>query len=153
MPAWRKDGATYQVMHYEFPLSFHKNAAGAAQAGECAAAQGKFWPFADQLFANFRVWTPLNPKDAPGKYAAYAKAAGLDPARFKACLGKPGASDVAAHFMAGEALGVQGTPTVYLNGLKLADYSDPAEVARARAITTARPSAAALIDERLKAFR
>ncbi|GGL05357.1 hypothetical protein GCM10010844_25160 [Deinococcus radiotolerans] len=153
MPTWRKDSATNRVMHYEFPLSFHKNAEGAAQAGECAAAQGKFWPFADQLFANFNVWTPLNPKDAPGKYAAYAKAAGLDTTRFKSCLGKLETSDVVAHFITGQAIGVQGTPTVYLNGLKLSNYGDPGEVARARAVTTARPSAASVIEARLKLFR
>ncbi|WP_231724531.1 DsbA family protein [Deinococcus actinosclerus] len=154
MPAWRKDSATYRVMHYEFPLSFHRNAQGAAEASECALAQGKFWPFADQLFANYQSWTPLDPKDAPAKYAGYAKAAGLDTAAFKACVGqRTFRSSVEAQVQAGLKVNVQGTPTVYLNGLKLSNYADAQEVARARAVTTAQPSAASLIEERLKLFR
>ncbi|WP_254605653.1 DsbA family protein [Deinococcus sp. JMULE3] len=154
MPAWRRDSATYRVMHYEFPLSFHRNAQGAAEASECAAAQGKFWPFADQLFANFSVWTPLDPKDAPAKYAGYAKAAGLDTAAFKTCVGQRAfKASVDAQVQAGLKVNVQGTPTVYLNGLKLSNYGDAREVARARAITTAQPSAASVIEARLKAFR
>ncbi len=154
MPAWRKDSATYRVMHYEFPLSFHRNAQGAAEASECAAAQGKFWPFADQLFANFRTWTPLDPKETPAKYAGYAKAAGLDTAAFKTCVSqRTFRASVDAQMQAGLKVNVQGTPTVYLNGLKLSNYSDAREVARARAITTAQPSAASVIEARLKTFR
>ncbi len=35
-----------------FPLSFHPSALPAANAAECASEQGKFWEFADALFAN-----------------------------------------------------------------------------------------------------
>ncbi|MBX8465754.1 thioredoxin domain-containing protein [Deinococcus sp. RIT780] len=154
MRDWRAAPATYRVVHYEFPLSFHRNAQGAAEASECAAAQGRFMPFADQLFANFAAWTPLDPKDAPAKYAGYAKAAGLNTAAFKTCVGQQTfRADVEAQMKAGMAVNVQGTPTVFLNGMKLTDYSDTAELARVRAVTTARPGAATLIDARLKLFR
>ncbi|UBV43207.1 DsbA family protein [Deinococcus taeanensis] len=154
MPAWRKASGTYRVVHYEFPLSFHRNALGAAEASECALAQGKFWPFADQLFANAATWTPLNPKDAPGRYSVYARAAGLDTAAFKTCLGqRTFKTSVDAQYRVGLSLGVQGTPTVFLNGMKLTDYGDMQEFARIRAVTTARPGAASVIEERLRLFR
>lgn len=62
-------------------------------------------------------------------------------------------ASVDAQMQAGLKVNVQGTPTVYLNGLKLSNYSDAREVARARAITTAQPSAASVIEARLKTFR
>ncbi|GGS17119.1 DsbA family protein [Deinococcus knuensis] len=154
MRDWRAAPASFRVVHYEFPLSFHRNAQGAAEASECAAAQGRFMPFADQLFANFATWTPLDPKDAPAKYAGYARAAGLDTAAFKTCVGqRTFRADVEAQMKAGMGVNVQGTPTVFLNGMKLTDYSDAAELAQVRAVTTARPGAATLIDARLKLFR
>ena len=154
MREWRAAPAAYRVVHYEFPLSFHRNAQGAAEASECAAAQGRFMPFADQLFANFAAWTPLDPKDTPAKYAGYAKAAGLNTAAFKTCVGqRTFQADVDAQMKAGLNVKVRGTPTVFLNGMKLTDYSDAAELARVRAVTTARPGAATLIDARLKLFR
>ena len=42
---------------------------------------------------------------------------------------------------------------MFLNGMKLKNYSDTAEVAQVRAVTTATPGAAILIDARLKLFR
>ncbi|GAA0496929.1 DsbA family protein [Deinococcus depolymerans] len=154
MRDWRAAPATFRVVHHEFPLSFHRNAQGAAEASECAGAQGKFWAFADQLFANFATWTPLDPKEAPAKYAGYARAAGLDTAAFKTCVGqRTFQADVAAQYQAGVGVNVQGTPTVFLNGMKLENYSDTAEVAQVRAVTTATPGAATLIDARLKLFR
>ncbi|MFT2719842.1 DsbA family protein [Deinococcus sp. A31D244] len=154
MRDWRAAPASFRVVHYEFPLSFHRNAQGSAEASECAGAQGKFWAFADQLFANFATWTPLDPKDAPAKYAGYAKAAGLDTAAFKTCVGqRTFRADVDAQMKAGVGVNVQGTPTVFLNGMKLKNYSDTAEVAQVRAVTTATPGAAILIDARLKLFR
>jgi protein-disulfide isomerase len=39
------------------PLSFHKQALSAANAVECAGAQGQFWPMHDILFANQRALT------------------------------------------------------------------------------------------------
>lgn len=39
-------------IYRHFPLSFHPSALPAANAAECASEQGKFWEFADALFAN-----------------------------------------------------------------------------------------------------
>ncbi|MBZ9751380.1 DsbA family protein [Deinococcus sp. HMF7604] len=154
LQTWERQPALYRTAHYQFPLDFHKNAYGAAEASECAGAQGKFWPYADTLFAQFSTWTRLDTPDAPGKFSAYAGTAGLNTAAFKTCLGQHTfKASVEAQIKAGMALGVRGTPTVFLNGIKLLDYSDAAELALVRAITTATPSARSVIDARLKTLR
>ena len=38
----------------QYPLDFHKDAHLAAQASLAANAQGKFWPYHDKIFANYR---------------------------------------------------------------------------------------------------
>ncbi|PTA67919.1 disulfide bond formation protein DsbA [Deinococcus arcticus] len=154
LPGWEGQAGVYRTAHYQFPLDFHKNAFSAAEASECAGAQGKFWPYADVLFDQFSSWTRLDPKDAPGRYSAYAKTAGLDTAAFKTCLGqRTFKTSVEAQYKAGQALGVRGTPTVFLNGVKLLDYRSPEEQAVVRAITRATPSASSVIDARLRTLR
>lgn len=151
---WGAAPDTYRAYHYQFPLTRHRNALAAAEASECASAQGKFWPYADALFAAYDTWTPLEPGAVPTLFAGYAKTTGLDTAAFTACVtAHTFRSSIDAQIRAGIAVGVQATPTVYLNGVKLDDYSDAAELARVHAATTATPSAATLIDARLKLFR
>ena len=64
----------------DFPLTqIHPQAFVAAQAGNCAREQGKFWELHDKLFANQSALQP----DALKKYAADT---GLDAAKFNQCL-------------------------------------------------------------------
>lgn len=88
----------------------HSNAQLAAEAAQCANAQGKFWEYHDQLFANQRALTPDDLK----KYAA---AVGVDEDAFNACLdGGQTKADVNADHQAGVAAGVSGTPAFFING-------------------------------------
>lgn len=155
MQDWEKNTAQYRSYHYQFPLTrIHPNAQAAAEASECASAQGKFWPFADTLFKEHANWVRLNAKDIPAKFTTYAKTAGLDTTAFNTCTAQHTyKASVDAQEQAGIAVGVQGTPTVYLNGIKLNDYSDADELARIRAVTTAKPGAFDVIEGRLKLFR
>ncbi|ANE44002.1 DsbA family protein [Deinococcus puniceus] len=151
---WKAKPAEYRVLHHQFPLSFHKNAFAAAEASECAGAQGKFGAYADVLFARFSEWTPQAAPAANTSFNAYAKTAGLNATTFKLCLGSHSKkASVDAQFAAGKRVAVQGTPTVFLNGVKLADYTDAEELATAQAITTAKPSAGTVIGQRLQSFR
>jgi protein-disulfide isomerase len=59
--------------------SIHPHAAQAAEAAECAGAQGRFWPMHDLLFAN---QTHLDRKHLLG----YADDLGLDQAQFTASM-------------------------------------------------------------------
>jgi protein-disulfide isomerase len=88
----------------------HPNAFRAAEAGHCAAEQGKFWPAHDRFFANQNT---LNPND----WLTHAHALGLDVSKFDVCL-ESGKFDDAIKKDIDEAqsLGIEGTPA-FLIGL------------------------------------
>jgi protein-disulfide isomerase len=99
-----------RIIYRHLPMAFHRLAQLAAEAAVAAAEQGKFWAFHDQVFGNFGH---LERADLE----RFAQAAGLDMARFRAALDDRRYRDaVAAEAAAGEALGVDGTPTVFING-------------------------------------
>jgi protein-disulfide isomerase len=65
----------------------------AAEAGECANAQGTFWPYHDLLFQNQQALTDLVSADQTAGLAKvveslkdYAAQLGLDTAKFNDCL-------------------------------------------------------------------
>jgi len=93
-----------------FPLSFHKNAFSAAEASLAAAEQGKFWEMHDRLFANQKA---LSPDDL----TRYAREIGLNMDRYKAAMdSRKFKAAVEADMAQGRALGVDGTPSFYVNG-------------------------------------
>lgn len=76
------DTGRVQLIYKDLPLVMHREALPAAIAGRCAAAQGKFWPMNEALFANQeRLNATLYPK--------LAAALGLDAEQFKKCLQDP----------------------------------------------------------------
>ncbi|SMB92023.1 Protein-disulfide isomerase [Deinococcus hopiensis KR-140] len=149
---WAAQPNVYRVVHYHFPLEQHENAEPAAIASECAAAQGKFWPYADQLFSRVEDWVPQpNPT---AKFVEYARALKLNVGTFQKCLTSAAPrTAVRAQYAAGLKVDVRGTPSVYLNGVQMQDYSDAEEAALIRTVTAASPSAAQVIEARLKALR
>ncbi|MBF8280699.1 MAG: hypothetical protein HW383_472 [Candidatus Magasanikbacteria bacterium] len=99
----------------DFPIvSKHEHALKAAEAGECANAQGNFWAMHDKMFQNQSDLSD----DALKKYAAEA---GLDGAAFKTCL-ESGVmeKEVAQDYRDGLAAGVNSTPTFFVNGYRVA---------------------------------
>ncbi|MDA2916915.1 DsbA family protein [Nitrospinae bacterium AH_259_B05_G02_I21] len=93
----------------DFPIErIHKDAFKAAEAANCAGEQGKYWEMHSRLFANR---TALALKDLSG----YAKALGLDMARFQQCLdsGKQ-AKEIRKDIADARKAGVRGTPTFFL---------------------------------------
>src|SRR5438874_6846028 len=72
------DGKVRLVFRH-YPLDFHQFAAKAAEAGACAADQGKFWELHDKMFGN---QNKLAVEDLKG----YAKSVGVDPVKFDKCL-------------------------------------------------------------------
>lgn len=104
------DGKVKLVFRH-FPLDFHPFAAKAAEAGACAADQGKFWELHDKMFANQQ-------KLAVDDLKGYAKAVGVDAARFDKCLDSgEKKSLVDADTKAGTEAGVNGTPAFFINGI------------------------------------
>lgn len=111
-----------KLIFKQFPLDTHPQAHLAAEAALAANAQGKFWPMHDRLFANARKINRDN-------LLLWAKEIGLDTTRFTAELtsGKY-KSAVDKDFAEGERLGVQGTPSFFLNGKKYNGSMEPASV-------------------------
>lgn len=110
-----------------FPLSFHPNARRAAEFTQCAQDQGRFWALHDRIFANPKAMDEASLR-------AYAKDVGLDAQAFEACLasGKAGAQ-VDEDLQRAQELGVDGTPTFFVNGRKVDEPTPEAIGAAIRA--------------------
>lgn len=99
-----------KLVFKHFPLGSHPRAVAAARAAEAARNQGKFWEMHDALFENQRA---LEDADLE----RYAGMIGLDVERFKADMaGTEVQERVEEDRALGERLGVEGTPTVFVNG-------------------------------------
>jgi len=99
----------------DFPLPVHQYSRYAALAAQCAGEQGRFWEMHDQLFTNHQwAQTGKNPRSL---FRDFAKTSGLDLDKYDACMdGQRYAGRIQASVEEGEALGVQGTPTFFVNG-------------------------------------
>jgi len=103
-------GDRIHFVYRHYPLPNHPNARPAAEAAQCAAEQGKFWPYHDQLFGN-----PSRLADADLKQ--HASQLGLDRAQFDACVdSRKHRAAVEADIQAGGEAGVNGTPAFFING-------------------------------------
>jgi protein-disulfide isomerase len=104
-------GDKVRVVWKDFPLTqIHPQAFKAAEAAQCAAEQGKFWEYHDRLFANQQALQPDDLKK-------HASEIGLDAAKFGPCLDSSKyAERVRDGVSAGSRLGVNSTPTLYING-------------------------------------
>lgn len=111
--AYIKTGKVKYVFR-DFPLtSIHPYAQKAAEAGGCAAQQGKFWEYHDLLFAHQDALDVSSLKQ-------YAADLSLDTAQFDACLDSGAMADeVAGDFADGQTYGVSGTPAFFVNGIRL----------------------------------
>ena len=105
------DTGKAKLVYRDYPLSFHPEAQKSAEAAECADDQGKFWEFHDMMFDNQGSLSNAN-------YKAWAQELSLDTAQFNDCLdsGKY-ASEVQKDFQEGQAAGVRGTPSFFINGV------------------------------------
>lgn len=102
------DRVRYVVRNYPIP-QLHPRAPFSAIAAECAFDQDKFWEYHDRLFATD------NHDDATLKQIA--RELRLDARRFDRCLDRgETAARVDADIRDGNAAGVTGTPTLFVNG-------------------------------------
>ncbi len=113
--------ATGQVrfVYKDFPIdNIHPQAQKAAEAAECAGAQGAYWAMHDRLFAGLEAWN--NNPDAVAIFKEYAAELGLDTAQFNECLDQGRyAEEVRADREEGTRAQVTGTPTFFINGRRL----------------------------------
>lgn len=104
-------GAEIRFAYRHFPLEEpHPLALPAAEAAECAAAQGRFWEMHDVLFDN-------QPRFERHQLDEYARRLGLDMARFGAGLdAHEHVGKVRADQESGARSHVRGTPGFFVNG-------------------------------------
>lgn len=106
-------GNRVRLVIRDFPLNMHAQARKAAEAANAANAQGKFFEYIAVLFKNQSALDVASLK----KYAADL---GLDRARFDTALDSGQyATEVSGDVADGEAYGVDGTPTIFINGVRL----------------------------------
>ncbi len=108
--------ARLRLVFREFPLvPTHVHALAAARASEAAALQGKFWEMHDLIYEHQKDWHEAF--DVRPIFEGYAKTIGLDVAQFQ----RDNTSEIVERRIfldgkRGHSLGVQGTPTIFLNG-------------------------------------
>lgn len=111
-------GIVYYSYHF-YPLVDGYNTAGeshhSANAALCASAQGHFWDYHNILFTN---WNGENQGAfADPRLVAFAKSLGLDMTKFNQCFqANQNASFITQDAINGQNAGVQGTPSVFVNG-------------------------------------
>jgi protein-disulfide isomerase len=115
----------------DFPLeNIHENALGAALAANAAHAQGKFFEYSELLYANQSALDDASLK-------RYATQLGLNLQKFELdSKAAKAAAEVRKDKAAGASYGVNGTPTIFVNGVKVRGISEGdirAAVARALA--------------------
>jgi protein-disulfide isomerase len=100
-----------RVVFKDYPLDNHRRAMPSAVAARCAGEQQKYWPMNEKLLAE---QSRLEDAD----FLRHADALKLDKKKFQACL-EDGEMErrARANFAEGEKVGVQATPTFYVNGL------------------------------------
>ncbi len=92
----------------------HRNAFSAAEAAMAAHEQGKFWEYADKLFANQRNLGHDN-------YIKWAKELGLDVAKFKKALDTHKfKAAIQNDQKQAQVVNARGTPNLYVNGRQIA---------------------------------
>lgn len=102
-----------------FPLySIHKNTYSAAYAAEAAGLQNKFWEMTDLLYEKQSEWNNLsNPKKY---FLDLAKILKLDIKKFSQDIESKTVKDkVQANLNEAESIGLNATPTFFLNGRKV----------------------------------
>lgn len=102
----------YEVKH--FPIyPNHRYSKEAAEAAECAADQGKFWEFEEMDYEN-------QPDLSPKAISKWATDLGLDMDLFERCRkSNIKMAIVEASQQEGKQLGVNGTPTFFVNGKRV----------------------------------
>ena len=110
----------YEVRH--FPLrSIHPFAQEAAEAAECAADQGRFWEFMEDVYSSPESQSQLSRE---GHLERARRIGVADSALFERCMhSRIKRSVVNDDYKEGERLNVTGTPTFFIDGEKAPNNS------------------------------
>lgn len=111
-----------RFVYRDFPLTdIHPIAQKAAEAGECAQDQGKFWEYHDKLYQHQTTLTE-------SRLVEFAQELNMNAYQFENCLNSGRyADEVLEDYQVGLEAGVRGTPTFFINGNRIPG-AIPAEV-------------------------
>ncbi len=102
-----------RFIYRDFPLGGHPEAQPAAEAANCAGDQDAYWEFQDAIFSTQYGY-------GRSAYEQYALDLGLDLEEFTACLdSRRYEAEVLEDYSDGIRLGVQSTPTFFINGTQV----------------------------------
>lgn len=122
----RKDYAGQVTFAFRyFPLPSHGNSVNAAVAVEAAGRQGALEPMYKLMFETQATWGEKGAESQAPLFRVFAEQLGLDLQQYDRDVADPAvAARVQSDFDAGVALGVQSTPTFFLNdrALQLTSY-------------------------------
>ena len=124
----------------EYPLtSIHPNAMLGSEAAQAAGLQGKYWQMHEILYQKQNEWSVVDGATARKDILGYAKNIGLNVEQFTKDLDSNTVKNyVQADMNDGDALGINQTPTFYLNGVMMNNPSSLADFESAvRAAITA----------------
>jgi protein-disulfide isomerase len=93
----------------DMPLPMHANAQKASEAAHCAGTQGKYWEYHDILVTGKQLDLP--------RLKDVARELKLDVSGFNKCVDTgEQAAVIKAHLAEAQSLGLQGTPSFFING-------------------------------------
>jgi protein-disulfide isomerase len=136
-------GANLNFIFRNLPLTkIHSNALAAAQAAEAARIQNHFWEMHDLLYENQSLWKDdINPRSI---FIQLAKNLGLNTWEFTRDMdGKQVQMRIEADGDAAAKQGIEGTPTILINGRQLrSEMTTPEGVRKGiEVMLSAKPSA------------
>jgi Protein-disulfide isomerase len=116
---YKTHGDRVKFVFRNFPLTqIHQNAMIAHKIAEAAGLQGKFWEMHDLLYINQKEWK--DSLEAKSKIMSYAGGLGIDLIKLEQDINSQEVEEkILADLRDGMNRGVKGTPTFYLNGVKL----------------------------------
>lgn len=112
---WKDFKDKVQFVYMDYPVNSSGISRTVAEASVCAQEQGKYWEFHEMAFEGQAKLT----KESPRQFAEKLK---LDVKKFDACVAQgKGKAIVDKSKAEGDRVGVSGTPTIFINGRKLAN--------------------------------
>jgi protein-disulfide isomerase len=110
-------GDQVSIVTKHFPLSMHPYAHVASRSAEAARKQGKYKEMHDKIFEGQEVWSKGN---AERLFIGYAEEIGLDTEVFTADMNSAEMNQIVMEQRKeGVRMGVNATPTFYINGIKV----------------------------------
>jgi protein-disulfide isomerase len=104
-----------RIVFRHFPLVAHEHAREASLAAEAAGLQGHFWEMYDVLYREQAAWSKA--PNARELFESYAGTIGLNVDQFKMDMdGEQAKARVDSDQARAESLGINVTPTIYING-------------------------------------